>query len=257
MVDRAAITQKIDAGRGKAAEKLGYQFDVYRLSASSSGNVIVPGNKIQSNLVAFPKIASPGIRRSNETQTRQGTFFYELTLDASLLSVGDILVAAEPEIGRRKVSFATTDQDAMVVASLTGLRSYLGARVNTTINLFSQSQAGTSDGNWDNTASNNLPVKLVNGSFLLGTKTEEPCDIPASIQPMVRLGGPPQAEDVPTSPKKLMYYAYVMPLPGFKINEGDRVQAADGARYNVMLASDRGVGTVGWEIVLEKQEGTM
>lgn len=88
-MDAATLQAKVYRGYGKAAQRLGYSFAVYR--ASSTANPTAAGNLVVSALPATFTIATTQDFNFHRSSDREGADFHVLA-DMTGLKVGDIFV---------------------------------------------------------------------------------------------------------------------------------------------------------------------
>lgn len=250
------IQNFIDMGNGFEAQQLGPPYDVYRVTGSSSGNVIQSGNKIAS---AVPVVTSVGygtkVRQSLDTEHNQGIIWYEIVTDLRNFLVGDIFVLNDPKYGQgsSSVNFSTNQFKGFALSDHEPMKQALGGRLNCNVTIFRPSAAPNSSGQWDKTKLNAQPVILNSGTFSLGSVGNTPAQIPAGLIALGRSYGDRSFLEVPGEQRKSGWELYVPPLNGFNVKDGDRIVGPDGARYIVVIPYTQVVGTTGGQWFLERE----
>ncbi|MBY0548715.1 MAG: hypothetical protein K2W95_15705 [Candidatus Obscuribacterales bacterium] len=254
MADWADIQERIDGGRGKAGDVLGMPHDVYRIVAGSNGDFLAAGNKLSTQMNLYWK-AVKEVKGSQEGDTKRGFSIYELVADMSGYKVGDLFLNADPiyQAGNVKVNFSSTDIVGICLASNAPEHKAIGVRCNKVAKVYRPSATGPSvDGYWTPTVENAAPLRLVSGSFGLGTVGQTPALVPMGIQPLSP-SGEKAVDDVPGMARKSNFACYMPPLPGFTLAEGDRVEDNIGCIYSVIVSYRQDTGMAGNFLVLEKE----
>lgn len=249
----AGIQRDIDFGRGEAANVLGQPYDVYRITATSNGDVIATANRIAQNVRVLRK-ARRVQPDAVESPAAMGTLFYQLVADFRNFQVGDVFVQMDAAYGSGHTEVAGTEQfNGFVLASHAPIKQAVGARVTTLVQVKRQSAEPDARQAWNTTNDATLPLVLANGSFSLGAATATASLIPAGMLPVFRPQG--QRIDAPGMPQQPLIAFYMPPLPGFQLLEGDRIIAQDGSRYVVLNPYGQDVGIVGYQMTLEREMG--
>lgn len=256
MPNYESIQGKIQKGRGKAAAKLGPPFDIYRVGASASGAWVSPSNKIRSGHPIIYQIGTGKINRSLETDNRLGMIWFEMKADLSEFRLGDIFILNDPVFGLHKTHVQGTEEiTGLCLVTHGAIKSNAGARINTFVKVYRLGKTVDSSGYYSpSLVGDSLPLRLVNGSYILGAAGETPDLIPAGIQAHHRTYGDRQVEDVPGMGRKSSWAIYLPPLPGgFKLQEGDRIVAADESSYQVLVPFYQETGAVGHQLFCERE----
>lgn len=252
MADRETIQRNIDRGRGKAADKLGAPFDVYRLSVTSGGNFLASGNKIKSGYPVLTRPASLGAHK--EGVVSAGIIEYNLVGDFTDFLVGDIFVSVDTAYGAGKTVAPGAPAGSIQGFCLTqhaSIRKAIGARINDTAQIYRLNKGVDPEGYWSSTLDNAAPLVLSAGSFAIASGTA--AKIPIQLSPILRPYGERVIEKEPSNTRQAAYMAFVPPLPGFHFRSGDRLVARDGARYVVAVPGGQDVGAVGSTLFLQRE----
>jgi hypothetical protein len=254
MANYIDIQRAIDRGRGAAAQVLGEPSNVFRLVAGANGNYLDSTNKIASPNIFFRGCSAKDIRAGLESDSRLGTFWFEMIGDMSSFQLGDIFLINDPVYGSGStlVPWTTTEFRAICFAQHAPVKKSFGARLNTTIQVRRLTNAAAQNGGkyWQAGQNDGSPVCLVNGQFVLVAGT--PSNIPCGLIATGRTYGEKSFNDDPTNLHKSAWYCYVPPLQGFNFREDDRVIAADGAIYRVLIPYQQQAGAVGSQLYLER-----
>ncbi|GEM_PF-4244465 len=258
MVEWNQIAQKIQFGAGKEANVLGPPWKVYRIGASATGDVLIPGNVLFENVKVLHEVNTPTLKRHLEAEKIPGVILYELRLDTYQygLKVGDLFVLNDQVFGPGydTTTYATTDINAFVMIQNKPNKVTIGARLNQLCHLVRQKVEPSSDDEWEPDSFNTLPVCLVNGTFVVGVESDTSSLIPIGLFPVARPYGDKAIMDTPAMPKKAGWCAFLPPLKGFKPRQGDRILMPDGTRYYVIFAAPQESGACGTYLFLEREK---
>lgn len=263
MTNYVQIQRHIDYGRGKAAQRLGPPFDVYRLNARSAGDFITPANLIRSGFPVFRRSSKDD--KTLETPMRQGTHWYELVADMTGLLVGDVFVQRDPVygVGATSITEPTDQFNGFALASHAPVRKTMGGRLDREVFVYrASSSPGQRDGYWHNALDSMQPLVLIEGEYRLAAPGAQPSKVPTGFMVYYRQYGhdqyPPQVQGIT---KPTLWFAYVPPLPGWAFREGDRLveppfNSQPGARYVVANPYSQDTGQVGSQLVIEREVGS-
>lgn len=248
------IQKQIDQGLGFAARELGTPHDVYRISSTSTGNVIAPANKVASGVKAFTKIAyGGGVRESFEGEKLQGILWYRVIADLRNFKVGDVFVSRDTAYGPGHSS-VTFDQDeqfkGFAIADHSPIKKALAGRINCTVEIHRPLNEPDPRGRFDRTKESALPLVLNAGSFAF--VAGQACKLPAGLMAQGRTYGERTYEGVPAEKRRSSWTLY-LPAMDIKIREGDRVTGPDGSRYIVLIPFTQMVGASGSQWLLERE----
>ncbi len=258
MVNYAGIQNKIDRGRGKAASKLGQPYNVFRnLTTGGATNFLDTSNKVASNYLCFRKGIGGGAVESVETETKQGTFWYQMVSNLIGFKTGDVFIQNDPLYGAgfTSVTFATVEFNGLCLASHAPVKKTIAARVDRLASIYRPASTGPDTNNYfSNQLSQMLPLQLTAGIYALaGSPTATPTLIPVGMMPHARPYGGNIFDEVPGMPKKTLWFVYVPPLNGFFIHEQDKIQLQDGSIYTVLHPYEQYAGCVGFQLVCERE----
>lgn len=252
------IQDQIDQGRQQAADVLGPPHDVYRMANPDvNGNVLIAGNRIATGINIFSKIAyGAALRTSFESSRQQGVEWYEIIADMSPFRLGDIFLLTDAVYGAGYSSVGFTEHGefkGFALADHSPIKKSLGGRLNTTVQIYRPSRTRNDNKQFDRTLDTGEPLVLENGSFSLGDTGDTATKIPAGLMAQGRSYGD-KIFDSPTGEKRRSGWGLYMPaLKGFQGEEGDRVVAADGSKYVVIIPYTQYVGATGTQWFLERE----
>jgi hypothetical protein len=251
----------IQQGRGVVGAVLGLTYQVYRLNASSTGQLVQP-----SNLVNFPGGATllpAKVKRTSsipdiETNWVTKIPLFEAMCDARFLRLGDVLV--ETGFGSDNSVFTFVYRRPITNKSIlvqTPLACLLSRPSNnpTMIDGGRVPYAGA-------IKAAELVCTLFNGSYYFvpansfypGTKTPvQSATIYMGLQPETRRGsaGPANLHkptDVPTQ----KWAVFMANLPNVELMERDVVTGGDGDRFSVLMPAPQAVGLQGVQAFVER-----
>ena len=229
------LTPKVFRGRGHAARAIGVPYNLYRVTAASSGDFVTSGNLYAPNYYILRRVLKGG--GSFETTTAFKTLWYEVVADSTAFLVGDVAVQNDPIYGQGDtiVEYPTQQFDALCIAFNPPIgKKVLAARVDRLATIYRPSQTPTSGSTpyFDTTLDNAIPLVLTAGVFAFQAGTA--ANIPIGVMPTPRIPGDSQFKPgVPGMVGVPDFFIYVPPLNGVVLMEGDRIVDADGSRYVV------------------------
>jgi hypothetical protein len=229
---------------------VGVPMDLYRLNDSSVGNVIQDSNY----LLSLPVDREP-MKRGDpayESSSRTDVFWFDVMLNGNVTQLGDILVLNDPYYGTNYVATPGTDEFVgFCMAAESPIKNYLAARLNFYGQIFRPQVVPNASGYWDQTVTQELPLLLVDGNFVLGQLGQTASLVPMGSMPFRNRGEIYSAETA-NMPQKEQRFLYVPPLPGFELLAGDRILTESGSHYVLQSNYHQGVGTVGYQFLIEK-----
>ena len=264
MTDYAAIQAKIDAGRGKAAMRLGQPYSAYRLTAAATGDFPAGWTSVGTNVPVLR-------RRINERSIEvaleySGTVWYALTADMSDFLLGDVFLCTDPEYapgvsygpGATAVPGGSQfELNSFAFAWHPPINKAVGARIDRRCQILRplDSPDAMLDGTlaWRQTNDRTQPLVLSAGAFTFGDPGTAGSWLPVGLASTARPG---KGDNFPPGPPGMVgftrYYAFVPFLPGYEPAEGDRLITEDGARYVVHNPFRQEEGVSGQQFVLER-----
>jgi hypothetical protein len=251
------IQKLIDMGKGFAAQELGPPYNVFRLqSQDENGNTLIASNQIATSFPVLAKLAyGASVRTSFESERQQGVLWYEIIADMTNFLIGDIFVLNDPVYGQgySSVNFETNQFKGFALADHSPIKKTLGGRLDQCVQIFRLGNGVDSKGRADRTVGSGTPVVLNDGCFSLGTLGSTPAQIPGGLVATGKSYGDRQYDSMPGESRKSGWEVYLPALRGFTVMAGDRIQAADGTRYVVIVPYTQFVGTSGSQWFLERE----
>ncbi len=257
-MDYISIQQKMDYGRGKEGSVLGPPHDVYRItSQDSQGNTLIAANKIASGVKVRTKIAYGALVRSSfEGDRQQGILWYDVKGDMSVYKVGDIFQLNDPVygLGSAMVDYESDQYKGFSLADHSPMKSTIGGRLTTTARFYRMNNQGVdAKKRFGSTEQTGLPQRISSGLVSLGAVDEVPGLFPIGLSATGRPYGEKEFSTLPGDLKRSGWVAYVPAFKGLKFREGDRLIAADGSSYSVIVPFLQEVGATGWQLFLERE----
>ena len=252
MVSRVKVQAKIQKGRGKAAQKIGVPYDVYRVGPAAAGDFLDVPNRINQNVFAIVRRLNT---RNVQTPLRSRIYWLELISNLTTFRVGDLFINVDPvfNLGKTQVDYLTSQLDGFVIANDQTVGRAIGVLINDQVSIFRCDDTADPSGNWSPDRTNALPVTLAAGAFAFGALADTPALIPCQLFPEVP-SGDRAFDDVPSMIRRSTWSCYIPPLPpGFSIREGDRIIRQTGERYIVMMVHNQEQLTSGSQLVLERE----
>jgi len=255
MADFLDIMDKIEDGRGKAADVLGQPFAAYRLVPEANGDLIQDTNLLTAEIEIFLQGAvAKDTKTGLETDARLGTFWYRVVTDLSDYKEGDIFIQTDTSNYKMAVSFETDEFRGFCLAEHGALRASFGARLNTLARIYRAACDVQTDTKFFASAKEaSRPLRISSGQAALAEAVDEPSLIPIGLMSTGRTYGEKTIDGVPGAGRKSAWYCYVPPLPGFNFKESDLIVTPDGAQYRVLIAYKQDVGAVGSQLYLERE----
>lgn len=257
------IDKKIQYGRGRAAQKLGQPYNVFRLTAQSNGSVIgaVP------TLRNVPMMLKRTTSKSKLENVILEALAYTGTTDNRPLLPGDLLQEFGYESPGGVYCFAQRRplKDSIFVrcengASIYRPRPLAGAADQQPSNASPPTTIRNTDYGGLSTA-NRETVVLIDGVYsfeLSGTIDPNtghpypPASIPVGLQQQNR-SRDGRMPDIPTGLPRTFFVIYVSPMPGAEVAELDIIKAANADQYVVRQIQETDpVGFIGTICVVEK-----
>lgn len=247
--DIVYVDGQIQYGRGRAAEKLGELFNVYRLRPNT--NVSMLTTKVFSGYQARIYKASKMAIENSSFQLQ----VFEFTSDILRLKIGDLLVGYGYRSDKSQFIFAQ--------ARPTRENIFVRTELNCTITRPHPHGGAAEDqpargARWNpeyggGDKQSELILTLTNGEYnFLSSGTY--ASVPVGLQPQTRgrgSGGKPQ---FPTQVEEQRFIAYIPTLPGEMVVENDIINTSlpTADRYRVQLVYPSSVGFSGNICMVEK-----
>ena len=262
MVNYARVQSKIDKGLGPAGRALGQPFNVYRITASSSGDFPNGWTLIQASYPLYRKRTTEN--KIDVGQKVSGILWFNALGDMSPFTLADIFYQTDASYapGASYGAGATLLADTLEFVGFCfcwhrPVMEGLLARINMRGQIFrpNSDTMQLADGStyWAQAHDDDLPLVLTNGQFAFGTPGTVASYVPIGVgnlaRPYQRPGIDPATPGVtPIS----WYYFYVPPLPGYKPTEGDAIILEDGSRYWITNPFSQESSVVGDLLVCER-----
>ncbi len=256
------IQRQIDVGRGHAANALGGPFNVYRLQAGSAAtNFVDPANQVATNYYVYHlQRSASGFRGSYEGTALVPLF--DIIGNMSPFLLGDVFIDSDAAYnpngsggygaGATSVTFPTLEVYGWCLGFHGPIKKSIGARLDRYAQIYRLLSGPDASGYFSGEKAASLPVKLVNGSLVVGAVTDTAALIPIGLAAKARWRAD-LIKEIPTTTGEVEYLAYVPPLPGFTFKEGDRLVLQDGSEYVVQLPWEQEVGFVGSQLSVKRQ----
>lgn len=238
----------IQKGRGAVASALGQTYTVYRLT-NQSGSVI-------SGQPLFPAFPAR-LRKATKVAIENTSFDLECftaTCDNEAIQKQDVLVENGYESDNGIWVFAQERPTRETIWVRAETLCFISRPYTASGSVAEQPASGvTVQTSWGGTSK---PIEkyliLTNGLYSYSATATTGASVPVGIQPLnrVRDGRIPK---VPTTQYRTHHLAYVPLLPGEQLNEQDRINAANGDRYEIMeVHTTDMVGLSGNVCIVEK-----
>lgn len=266
MVDYAGIQEKIDRGRGKAANRLGQPYSIYRLGAASTGDWPDAWSTIDSNYLVYTRRLKS--ERDIEVGIQNATLFFDLIADLTPFILGDVFLETDPPYdpgvsygpGATSVAGDPMQFNAFALAWHPPIAKSVGGRIDRRGQIYrpaTRPQVNTPDLSpyWRETHDGDRPLILNNGTFQFGGPGGRGSFIPCGLTSAYRPSGQKPFEVSGTPPGMLRpahWFAYIPPLPGYLPRTGDALITEDGARYVVVQPYYQTAGVVGSQLMLDR-----
>lgn len=253
MTDYIDITYLANMAYGVGASIIGPPFSAYRVQPESNGDMVQPQNLLST---CVPVDRRP-MKSSDESFEGPGdlrNFWYELMGNFNCYLVGDIFILNQAPLNKGWVSttYPTTEFTGFCLAENYPTRHAIGARLNTTAQLYTSSLVPDNNGHFDSTYPNRMPIILQNGQFVPLNAGQTAAILPVGVMPHRSYGGNIYNQptfDVPPVEKRLVY---VPPLNGYQPIASDELLFADGSRYIIESNYHQTSGTSGGIFICRK-----
>jgi hypothetical protein len=229
-----SITRILQSAYGVAAQQVGPPFSVYRTTDNSSGNLIQPQNLIADNVRVDRQVMKAGDKAFEGTKDLPN-FWYKIMANCNSFLVGDIFILKDLPLNRGWVSttYKTAEFTGFCLAENMPTRHPIGARLNTTAQLYTSSCLPTAANYFDSTTPNLMPIILVNGKYTPLNAGQEAAVIPVGMMPYRSYGGNLYNQPTPDQPPVEKRLVYMPQLEGYQPRASDRLIFADGSRYDI------------------------
>jgi hypothetical protein len=236
-----------------AAVQVGPPFSVYRTTDGSSGNIIQPQNLIADNVRVDRQVMKSGDKAFEGTKDLPN-FWYKIMANCNSFLVGDIFILKNLPLNRGWVAttYNTTEFTAFCLAENMPTRHPIGARLNTTAQLYTSSCLPTAANYFDSTNPNRMPIILVNGQFVALNAGQEAAVIPVGVMPYRSYGGGIYNQPTPDMPPVEKRLIYLPALPGYVPVASDELIFQDGSRYQIDSNYRQVTGTSGGLYICKK-----
>lgn len=252
MANYISLTRIAQRCYGVAANIVGPPFSVYRVNSTSSGDWIQPQNMIADNIRADRMPMKSG-DTAFEGAKELPNFWYEIMANCNSFQVGDIFVLKNAPLNKGWVStpYRTDEFTGFCLAENMPTRHPIGARLNTTVQLYTSSCLPTPSNYFDNTNPNRMPIILQNGRFTPLNAGQEAARIPVGVMPYRSFGNlyNQPTPDMPPVEKRLVY---VPAIPGYQVVASDEFIFQDGSRFSVDSNYHQTTGTSGGLYICRK-----
>lgn len=236
------IDRALRAALGQGVGPIAELYTVYRLNATSSGQIMSPSNVVRTNYKArITKVVPTALLE----QRTLYPLLYSGFCDTRALQIGDILVQTGP------ILTDTPDGRIFALTCVQPLLAPVFARVEVLSALSSPHSIQTiaeplvgDGGVASTTKSTEWLVSLTNGLYSVGPQGPAAV-IPCGLQLRER-GGGPQEVKYPSSAPRGEFDFYMPPLPGYEIRPNDVISDAVGNRYRVTVPILYTSGLQGW-----------
>lgn len=246
------IDEAIQVGRGAAAAVIGQNYDVYRLSDSTNGSIL-SGSPVYTNFPAR-------IRRiSTKTAIEDAIFdlvLFQATCDNRALLVGDTF---------QETGYEAQEAGVYVMVQARPTRETLWMRCESNCAL---SRPMPTAGQAAQLPSSGAVAVLGYGGYQKDTEqmltlvdglyaySSVPGLSPASVQVGIQqLNRIRDSKDppFPVTAYREHFLLYIPPTPGEELNEMDRINAANGDRYQIAsILQTADAGLAGWITICER-----
>lgn len=262
MVHYGNIARHIDKGLGKAAKKLGQPFNGYRVETGNSGDFPSGWTQISGNFSLFRRRIAEG---KLEMGLPKATLWYNIIGNMTPYLLGDVFVQNDPPYvpgltyGAGATSIpGTIELNAMCLAWHAPVDKRIGARIDRRVQIYRSASAPApmiADGTpyWKETLDNDVPLVLVNGTYVFGANGAPASYVPAGISSQHRQSEMLMQPNVPGMIKPAKWFFYVPPLPGYTAREGDAIVDENGARYVVLSPYEQQTGVVGNQMLCDRK----
>lgn len=268
MVNYAQIQQKVDRGKGKAAQKLGQPFDVYRLTSSSTGDYPNAWQQVVTNFPVFRRRLKS--ERDIEAAIANAAMFFDVVGDMTQFVLGDVFVQVDPPyvpgisygLGATQIELDPNDTagdqfNGFALAWHPPVHKAAGGRVDRRCRIYRSNnlplQLSDRSTYWQTTHPGDRAFILRNGMMTLGAPGQPGSLVPCGFTSAYRPYGPlPFKPSPPGITRPFHLFAYLPPLPGYFPREGDALITEDDQRFIVVEPFWQSAGVVGSQLILDR-----
>lgn len=257
----------IDRQLGALGDRLGQPFSVYRITPGSTGDF--PSGWYRVSTQAHAHRNRVRSQDAEVSMTSERVVWYEVLCDMSPFALGDVFLQTDssyfPAIayGAGATSLKNTiELNGFALAWHAPIRPPLGARIDRRCAIYrpALTPQTMSDGSpltpsqqWRTTREMDTPLLLTNGVYSWGQPGGVASWVPVGFGTSDRQS---RGDDMPPDPPGMIpvprYYAYIPPLPGFTISEGDALITEDDQRYVVIAPYRQETGVVGSQVMTQR-----
>lgn len=248
----------VDAQLGVMGQAIGVPHKVYRITSTSTGNY--PDG--WTLLTSYAMVHKNRVR-SNDVEaalTSERSLWYQIVADMSRFQLGDVFVQNSPDFfpgvgyGAGATRMKTSiEYNGFALAWHAVANPPLGARVDRRIAIY-RPRLIPENGEWRSTHERDTPLVLSSGAYSWGVSGATASFVPAGFATSDRQT---HGQDFPPDPPGMLpvarYYSYMPPLPGYTPAEGDAIIDEDGTRYVVIAPYTQNAGTVGSQVMMQRQ----
>lgn len=264
MVNYASVQDRIDYGKGKAANKLGQPYTVYRITSAAAGDFPNGWVTVETSVPVLRRRVNERLIES--ALEYSGTLWYNITADMTDFLLGDVFVCTDPAYNPG-VSYGT-GATAIPGGSVFEINSFtfcwhqpinkaIGARIDRRCQILRPlgvpDRRPDGSNSWRQANDKATPLILNKGVYSFAAPASTGSWIPIGLSATARPGkGDNFPPAVPGMIGYSRYYGFVPHLPGYEPSEGDRIITEDGARYVVHNPYRQEEGVVGQQLALER-----
>lgn len=264
MANYASIQERIDYGKGRAAEHIGYPYAAFRLGPRSTGDYPSAWTKVADGFNVYERRLKS--ERSVDVGIANAALFYDVVANMSPFLLGDVFANQDgpymPGIayGEGAISVAGFQFNAFGLAWHPAMGKAVGGRLDRRARIYRPAvtpdrlKTDNSD-YWRSTHDGDQPLVLVDGQYALGARGAVASFVPIGITSAYRPYGQKPFEITGSPPgmvRPTHWFAYLPPLPGYSAREGDALITEDGARYVVVQPYYQTAGVVGSQLMLDR-----
>ena len=225
----AALDALVQYGRGRAAQVVGQTYDVYRLGAGTSGQ-IVAGTPL---IIGLPASLTHWTNVKDIENQVFGALTFGATVNNLALLIGDILVGTG--FGSDGAMYAVADLRPLKETILIRCeQSSTVTRPTAPGDIVTRNPSGPTDITGYNTVAKSTEQSLVltNGLYAFAS-TGTAAMVPFGLQPLNKLREYPESK-LPTDTRREGFIGYLPLLPGVILEENDVISSGSGGdRYRI------------------------
>lgn len=253
MTDYQDITYVANMAYGIGAAIIAPPFSAYRIQPESSGNYVQPQNLL-SKCVPVDRRPMKSSDDSFEGPSDLKNFWYELMGNFNCYLVGDVFILNRAPLNKGWVSttYPSTEFTGFCLAENYPTRHAIGARLNTTAQLYTSSTKPDPNGHFDSTYGNRMPIILQNGKFASLNAGQIAAEIPVGVMPHRSYGGAIYNQSTANMPPLEKRLVYMPPLNGYQPVASDELLFTDGSRYIIESNYHQTTGTSGGIYICRK-----